>query len=202
MNTPCSKGTFTALGLGILAIAWNGLPAQAEAVSSDLHTTAPNTVSNTAILESDSTDLIIAQTISPGTATRSGSSYVGVGGNIGLSGRTALGNGNFAVFSKVGVTDNVSVRPAAIVGNRATFLLPVTVDFPTAAATGDGRLSIAPYVGGGAVLSTGRDGRLRPMVTGGVDAPISDSLTATAGVNVGFLRRTEVGLQLGLGYNF
>ena len=202
MNTHCFKSSFTLLGLGLLAIAWNGLPAQAEVVSSAPNVTTSNPVSDAAMLEGDATDRVIAQTDSPGTATRSGSSYVGVGGNIVLSGRTALGNGNFAVFSKVGLTDNVSVRPAAIVGNRATFLLPLTVDFPTAAATWDGRLSIAPYVGGGAVLSTGRDGRLRPMVTGGVDAPISDNLTATAGVNVGFLRRTEVGLQLGLGYNF
>jgi hypothetical protein len=37
---------------------------------------------------------------------------------------------------------------------------------------------------------------------GGVDVPLSEQFTANAGVNVGFFGKTEVGLRLGVGYNF
>jgi hypothetical protein len=40
------------------------------------------------------------------------------------------------------------------------------------------------------------------LLTGGVDVPLSPQFTATAGVNVGFIDDTEVGLLLGVGYNF
>jgi hypothetical protein len=35
-----------------------------------------------------------------------------------------------------------------------------------------------------------------------VDVPLSREFTATAGLNVGFLDQTDVGLVLGVGYNF
>jgi hypothetical protein len=35
-----------------------------------------------------------------------------------------------------------------------------------------------------------------------VDVRVSPEFTATAGVNVGFLDKTDVGLLLGIGYNF
>ena len=40
------------------------------------------------------------------------------------------------------------------------------------------------------------------LVTGGFDVPISPQFTATAGVNAGFLDKTNVELLLGIGYNF
>ena len=48
-----------------------------------------------------------------GRTTRGGSSYIGVAANIGLSGdgSSSLGDGNFAVVSKVGLTNSISVRP-------------------------------------------------------------------------------------------
>jgi len=143
----------------------------------------------------------VAQAVTPGRATRSGSSYVGVGGNIGFGGRTDLGRGSFTAFSKIGLTDNLSARPAIVASRRPAILLPVTVDFPVRSAV-DGRVRVAPYVGGGAVISTGSNSVVRGLVTGGVDVPLSNQFTANAGVNVGFLGKTEVGLQLGVGYNF
>ncbi len=140
------------------------------------------------------------QAVIPGRATQAGPSYVGVGGNIGFGGRTDLGRGSFTVFSKIGLTNNLSARPAINASRNPALLLPITFDFQLRSV--DGRVSVAPYVGGGAVLSTGRDSAVRGLLTGGVDVPLSDQFTANAGVNVGFFGKTEVGLRLGVGYNF
>lgn len=149
-------------------------------------------------------DLNVAQAVDPGRATRSGSSYIGIGGNIGFGGESGLGTGNFAVISKVGLTRNLSLRPAAVVGDGATFLLPVTVDFPIAVSRDvDGaRIGAAPYLGGGVAISTGDDSTVQPLATVGVDVPISRQFTANASANVSFPDNVEVGVILGIGYNF
>ncbi|MBW4643733.1 MAG: hypothetical protein KME23_12215 [Goleter apudmare HA4340-LM2] len=149
-------------------------------------------------------DPVIEQEITPGRATRSGSSYIGAGGNIGLGGRTTISEGSFAVFSKIGLTRNFSVRPAALIGDNTVFLVPITFDLPIQSLTdiGEQQISIAPYLGAGAAISTGRDSTLGFLISGGVDVPVSPQLTATAGVNVGFIDETEIGLLLGIGYNF
>ncbi len=142
-----------------------------------------------------------ASNIDPGRATRSGSSYIGVGGNIGIGGNTGVGEGSFSVISKIGLTNNISVRPAALFGDQTSILLPVTLDF----APADLQVSnynIAPYVGAGAVISTGDNNNVGFLLTGGVDVPITTQLTATAGLNVGFVDGTDVGLVIGVGYNF
>ena len=139
--------------------------------------------------------------VAPGRATRSGPSYIGIGGNIGFGGDTTLSEGAFSVFSKVGLTRNLSVRPAALIGDNAVFLVPVTIDFPTEDLEIT-EVTAAPYVGGGLAISTGRDSTVGALITGGVDVPISPRITATAGVNVGFVDETEVGILLGVGYNY
>ncbi len=142
--------------------------------------------------------------ISPGRETRGGSSYIGVGGNIGLGGDTTLSEGSFSVISKIGLTNNFSVRPSALIGDNAVFLIPLTLDFPVESVTDTGvqQISVAPYIGGGAAISTGQDNTVGFLLTGGVDVPLSPQFTANAGVNVGFINDTEVGLMLGVGYNF
>ncbi|NES97455.1 MAG: hypothetical protein F6K32_19995 [Desertifilum sp. SIO1I2] len=140
--------------------------------------------------------------VTPGTATRGVASYVGVAGNIGLSGRTALGETNFAVISKIGLTPTFSARPGVVIGDRTTFVLPVTYDFQPTVFTEDAPVSFVPYGGAGVAFSTGDDSRVGLLLTGGVDVPIGQNFTATAGTNVAFLRRTEIGLMIGVGYNF
>ena len=140
--------------------------------------------------------------INPGRATRSGSSYIGVGGNIGLGGETGIGEGSFSVMSKVGFTRNLSVRPSVLFGDDVTVLLPVTLDFPTENLEIT-RFNVAPYIGGGAIISTGDDSDIGVLLTGGIDVPINPQFTATAGVNVGFVDDdTDVGVMIGVGYNF
>ncbi len=146
----------------------------------------------------------LAQAFSPGTATRGGRSYIGVGGNIGLGGDRSLNEGAFAIITKIGLSRNLSVRPSALVKDNAVFLIPVTFDFSTQplADTPQQRINVAPYLGLGAIIATGNNEDVGFLLNGGVDIPLSSRLTANASVNVGFLNDTEAGLLLGVGYNF
>lgn len=147
--------------------------------------------------------------ITPGRATRSGPSYIGAGGNLGLGdGDSAVGEGSFAIFSKIGLTRNISARPSVLFSDDPTILLPVTFDFipgvtqVTENVSGEIGLRVSPFVGGGVAISTGDDSGVDFLLTGGVDVPISSRFTATATVNATLFDNTAVGLLLGLGYNF
>jgi hypothetical protein len=139
-----------------------------------------------------------------GRTTRGSSSYIGVAANIGLrGGDTSLGDGNFAVVSKIGLTNAISVRPSAVLGDNTIILLPITYDFTFKSADAFSEpLAIAPYVGVGAAYKTGDDSQFAFLVTGGIDVPLTPQFTATAAVNAGFFDETNVGLLLGVGYNF
>ncbi len=139
-----------------------------------------------------------------GRPTRGGRSYIGVAGNIGIGGGdSSLGDGNFAVISKVGLTNSISVRPSAVFGNNTTILLPITYDFNLQQADPfEEPLAIAPYVGVGAAIKTGSDSSTALLVSGGIDFPLNPQFTATASINAGFFDQTDVGLLLGVGYNF
>jgi len=143
----------------------------------------------------------VAQSIDPGRGTRSGSSYVGVGLNVGLTGDTALGDTNFTVLSKIGLTRTISVRPSVIIGDDADILIPVTLDFPSYTADDIG-ISAAPYVGAGVAITTGDSDVVRLLLTGGVDVPLTPQFTATAAVNAAVFDDTDIGILLGVGYNF
>jgi hypothetical protein len=151
-------------------------------------------------------DTRVAQTVvRPGRATRSGPSYLGIAGNIGLGGDTTLGDSGLAVISKIGLTRNLSARPSVVIGdNDPAIVLPVTVDFPISSVleTGELNLEAAPYIGGGIAISTGSDSLVRPVISAGIDVPVADRVTATAGVNFAFFDDTEIGLILGAGYRF
>ncbi|MEA5597119.1 hypothetical protein VB797_22500, partial [Rivularia sp. UHCC 0363] len=132
--------------------------------------------------------------------------YIGVGGNFGLSedGDTALGDNGFTVFSKIGLTNNLSFRPAVTINDDAVFLIPITFDFPIQSSSVFRKSSTiaVPYIGGGAAVSTGDDSSVEFMLTGGVDVPLSDKFNANAGLNIGFSDETDVGIRLGVSYNF
>jgi hypothetical protein len=139
----------------------------------------------------------------PGRRTRGGSSYIGVAGNIGLGGDSALGDGNFAVISKIGLTSTFSARPSAILGDDPVILIPLTYDFRFRQVDPFTEpLPIAPYAGLGVALETGDDTEVGFLLTGGIDVPIASQFTATAAVNAAFLNDTDVGLLIGVGYNF
>ncbi len=143
--------------------------------------------------------------VNAGRTTLGGPSYIGGGGNIGLSGDdTALGESNFAVFSKIGLTRNISVRPSVIFGDDTLFMVPLTLDFAPrrAAEVGTRTFSISPYIGAGVAIEANLDTDFGLLLTGGVDVPIGSRFTLNGAVNAAFMDETDVGLQLGLGYNF
>ncbi|WP_104909992.1 hypothetical protein [Nostoc sp. 'Lobaria pulmonaria (5183) cyanobiont'] len=139
-----------------------------------------------------------------GRTTGGGSSYLGIAANIGLSGGdTSLGDGNFAVVSKIGLTNSISVRPSAVFGDNTTILLPITYDFTFKSADAFSEpLAIAPYIGVGAAYKTGDDSQFAFLASAGIDVPLTSQFTATAAINAGFFDETDVGLLLGVGYNF
>ncbi|BAY89362.1 MULTISPECIES: fasciclin domain-containing protein [unclassified Tolypothrix] len=142
--------------------------------------------------------------VTPGRSTLGGPSYIGVAGNIGLTGTNALSVGNFSVISKLGLTRNISVRPSAIFGDNTLVLVPITLDFRPQAepVTGQQRFPIAPFIGAGVAIDTSGDTDIAPLVTGGIDVPLGSRFTATGSVNAAFFDDTSVGLTLGVGYNF
>ncbi|MEH1778682.1 MAG: hypothetical protein V7K67_00710 [Nostoc sp.] len=152
-----------------------------------------------------STTKVAQSDIDLGRTTRGGSSYVGVAGNVGLSGAgdASLGDGNFAVVSKIGLTNSISVRPSAVFGDNTTILLPITYDFTFKSADAFSEpLAIAPYVGVGAAYKTGDNSKFAFLASAGIDVPLTPQFTATAAINAGFFDTTDVGLLLGVGYNF
>jgi hypothetical protein len=164
---------------------------------------------NADFMQTASTVPIVAQNndidienVDPGRATRSGSSYIGIGGNIGLTGdETPVGESSFAIFSKIGLTRTFSVRPSVLIEDDAAILIPLTLDF-SGENIPEAQVSIAPYIGGGLAISTGDDSNVGGLITGGLDIPLASKFTANAAANVTFFDDTEVGLQLGVGYNF
>jgi len=185
-------------------------------VSSRIVTPIPGTVATTSatLLSPESTtsapavqpttNTVAQSDINVGRRTRGGSSYIGVAGNIGIGGGdSSLGDGNFAAISKIGLTNAISVRPSAVFGDNTTILIPVTYDFTFRQVDPfDEPLAIAPYVGVGAAIKTGDDSQAAFLVSGGLDVPLNSQFTATAAINAGFFDETDVGLLVGVGYNF
>ena len=145
----------------------------------------------------------VAQLPAPGRRTRGGSSYVGLGINVGLSGDTDLGDANLMIISKIGLTNSLALRPGVILGDDPLILLSVTYEFSIRRAEAlEEALRIAPYIGAGVTISTAEDDDIGLLLTGGIDVPLSSQFTANAGLNVGIADQTDIGLSVGVGYNF
>ena len=183
------------------------IPVPGTVATSSTMLTAANSVSTfpSTSTQTVSNNQIAQGNINLGGSTRGGSSYIGLAGNIGLGGgESSIGDGSFAVISKVGFSKTLSLRPSALLGDDTTFLIPLTYDF-SSQPLGDPfsePLPIAPYVGVGAAIKTGDNSETAVMITGGVDVPLNNRFTATAAVNAGFFDQTDVGLMIGVGYNF
>ncbi|MBD2444892.1 hypothetical protein H6G25_17215 [Dolichospermum sp. FACHB-1091] len=196
MNNIIIRKNFLALpGLAALAILGSGISVNAQTVSE-------KTQLSNQVAQADTTT---------GKSNQSPGSYVGIGTTIGVTGGfSALSDGNFSFISKIRFTKSLSVRPSAILGSDTTFLVPLTYDFsikPVDPFTET--VTISPYIGVGAVIKTAQKSTTTDdksetavLVTGGVDVPLGQRFTATAAVNAGFFNQTDVGILLGVGYNF
>lgn len=126
---------------------------------------------------------------------------IGIGANIGLSGdETALGDGGFVILSRTGLNRLLSFRSTTIFGDPITSTFALAVEVPVRQSTQ--RIWVIPFVGGGALLTTEDGIDIDGFVTTGMDIPITRDLTGTVQVDVGFREDTDVGLVLGIGYNF
>jgi len=132
-------------------------------------------------------------------------SYISLGGNFGLidDGKTELSDTAFVINSKIGLANYLSIRPAALLGDRATFLVPLTYDLAIGGSDPFRPATFVPYLGGGFLLTTHDGSNFGPLVSGGMDIRVSESMVINAGLNAGFLRdETELGILLGVGYIF
>ncbi|PPS45124.1 hypothetical protein [Chroococcidiopsis sp. TS-821] len=147
--------------------------------------------------------LVIAQGLQPLTGDTNGRSRfsIGVSGNVGITGDTAMGESSFSINSRIGLTDSLSVRPSVGLTSDPNITVPLTIDFPTGADT-DIEDSVTPYIGGGIVITTGDNGQVAPMATVGLDIPIADAFGASISVDAGFLDTTQVGASVGVSYSF
>ncbi|OKH44453.1 hypothetical protein NIES2101_28205 [Calothrix sp. HK-06] len=196
------------LVLASMSVFGSSLAAKAETPSATISTSAADLVGQPSNNTKQApvqqvTQTQVAQTIDPGRPTRGVSSYIGVAGNIGLGGDSALGDTNFTVISKIGLTNTFSARPSVVIGDDPVVLVPLTYDLtPRTADAFEDTLAIAPFVGAGVAIETSEDADVGLLLTGGVDVPLSSNFTANATVNAAFLSETDVGLVLGVGYNF
>ncbi|MDV2997362.1 MAG: hypothetical protein N4J56_007067 [Chroococcidiopsis sp. SAG 2025] len=226
MNITFSQRLFVVLGFSILAVVGSGFSAQAQTVeTSHPQTSAKPTLNRAQSLPQPGTastssatltqgessqqslampnaqsDALVAQSrvedVTPGRATIGGLSYLGAGGSFGT-------NNAFAIVSKIGLTNDLSARPAATIeDDEVYFRIPLTYEFlpipPGANFTGFASLS--PYIGGGITLNT--DGEVSALATAGVDFPLGQRFTGTVNLNVDFLEDTQVAAVVGFGYNF
>jgi hypothetical protein len=207
MNTRVFLGGISALSVAILTLSFAEKPAQAQTEKFSYEPLEVRTQQNTPNSATNAEESELAQTetnIQPGRSTRGGSSYIGIGGNIGVGGGSSIGEGSFTVFSKIGLTESISLRPLGAISDDPTVLLPVTYDFnPLAVDPAEIQpFSISPYVGAGLGIITTDVADVGFLLTGGVDIPINEDFTGTAGVNALFANDTDVGITLGIGYNF
>ena len=199
MNLVFNLRSGSVFGLAALMFMLTGLSAQAETPINTIAAKKSSTVQP----ESNPSSEVAQRNrkVDPGRATRAGSSYFGLGFNLGLDGGAGLGDDSFTIISKIGLTNSVSFRPTVLIDDETTFLLPLTFDFWTRSVSSGG-LRIAPYLGGGLSLATGDGDTVGLLLSGGLDIPLSPNFTANTAINVNFVDNTGTGLLLGVGYNF
>ncbi len=128
--------------------------------------------------------------------TGSDYSYLGINGNIGLTDddNTSLEDFGILVNTKIPITPNLSLRPAVILADDTSFLIPVTFNFSFSRTQ-----AIVPFVGGGVVFGP-KDGLL---LSSGVEVPLGDEFLVNGGINASFIDgKTNAGLYFGLGFIF
>lgn len=138
-----------------------------------------------------------------GRTSRGVGNYIGAAINIGLSeDASPLGRGSFALTSKIGLAEQVSIRPSVLFGEHLMVLVPVTIDFPFANTEESLQVDLAPYIGSGIALSTDEDNFIGFLGTVGIDRVLFDRFVANAALNVGYVEEIEVGIFVGGGYRF
>jgi hypothetical protein len=140
------------------------------------------------------------------TAPPSAKSYIGLGGTIGLSGNnTALGTGGLAILSRNVLNDLLSIHSNNVVFGTAipSASNALTLNFPIRDSTTQ-EIVVSPFLGAGIQLRNIDGLYISPLAVGGVDIPLNKSLTGTIRLEAAFPNtgNTDMGLSIGIGYNF
>ncbi|MCT7956922.1 hypothetical protein [Laspinema palackyanum] len=166
---------------------------------------SPQTVPHNPATEAENNPVLAQRDrdIELGRTSRGVGNYIGAAINIGLSDDASpLGGGSFALTSKIGLAEQVSVRPSLLFGEHLMVMVPVTIDFPFAATDDTLQVDVAPYIGSGIALSTDEDNFIGFFGTVGIDRVLFDRFVANAALNVGYVEEVEVGIFVGGGYRF
>lgn len=172
--------------------------------SAQAHENQPDSKSTLAQVRDTAKDIVQPDSFQVGRDTQGGPSYIGIGANLGALGGTALGDTSLSVVSKVGLTHTFSTRPSVVTDftDDATFLIPVTYDLKAfrVGELENQEIKVAPYIGAGIAVSTDAD--VGPLLTGGLDIPVSERWTLNAAANAGFIDDVDLGVTIAAGYNF
>lgn len=124
--------------------------------------------------------------------------YFGVGATIGVSddGDTELGDGGFSLVGRFSFDDQLAIHSASVLGGDSFASFALTNSFSTVDVTE--QITVVPFIGAGVGIEVD-DFEVNPLVTAGVDVPISDLVTGTARVNAAFDDGTDIGVVLGVG---
>lgn len=133
-------------------------------------------------------------------------SYIGVGGAIGLSGdTTALSSGGFSILTKSVLSENLALHSANVLfgSNISSSSFALTFNLPIREESAN-QITVIPFLGGGIALRNLDGLIISPMVSGGLDIPLSKDFTGTIRVNTIFPsdRQADVGILTGIGFNF
>ena len=178
-----------------VALAALALPAQAQNPTAADLGTEPLQLAPVEVSQTEFSQLI------PRNRAGVSRNFIGIGGNIGFDDDATVGDSGFAVISKLSLTDSLSLRPAAVIDEDVTFIVPVTYNFVNR-AVGVGNRVAVPYLGGGVAISTEDDSEVAGLISAGVDVPISDQFTANGQANLSIADETGFSILLGVGYNF
>ncbi len=116
-----------------------------------------------------------------------------------------FGNGQAAIGidSKLGISDNLSLRPFIYFANSGTdFGTALTYDFPLRNA--DTNILITPFVGASIDISTGSNSITTAGLVAGADLDLSDSLRLKASLILPLStdRGQTTGVTVGAGFRF
>jgi hypothetical protein len=133
------------------------------------------------------------------------SNYIGVGGTIGWAGKSnALGTGGFSILTKNMLGELFSIDSNTVIFGSTVpvFTTALTLNFPIRDRLQN--IIVTPFFGAGVLLRGDDSLGLDPLVMGGFDLPLSESLTGNLKVEAGFPNNGEanVGTSIGIGYNY
>jgi hypothetical protein len=139
------------------------------------------------------------------TLAMSAPARAGMGSSsIGPSLLITNGTTSIGIDSKFGISDNISIRPAAYFPNGGTaFGASLTYDFDVSRSS---KLQITPYLGGGLLFTSANNGggsRTDTFFTGGADFGVSDSVDLKAALLVPLSsNNSTTAISLGAGFKF